>query len=52
MKTYNSRIALRLSALEREKLEQLIMEGKFRNLSQAIRAAINELFNAKGEATQ
>ena len=45
MKHYNRRIALRLEAPEKEKLEQLIFERKFKNLSQAIRAAITEFLN-------
>ena len=43
MKTYNSRIALRLEALEREKLEELIHERKFKNLSQVVRTALKDL---------
>lgn len=45
MKRYKCRIALRLEAPERERLEQLIFERKFKNLSQAIRAAITEFLN-------
>jgi Arc/MetJ-type ribon-helix-helix transcriptional regulator len=45
MKHYNCRIALRLETLERDKLEQLIQERKFKNLSQAIRIAITEFLN-------
>jgi len=43
MKAYNSRIALRLSDREREKAEQLIRERKFKNLSQVIRTALENL---------
>ena len=43
MKTFNSRIALRLSDREREKAEQLIRERKFKNLSQVVRTALKEL---------
>ena len=43
MKTYNSRIALRISDKEREKIEQLIRERKFKNLSQVIRTALKDL---------
>ncbi len=42
MRQYECRIALRLGEPERERLERLIFERKFRNLSQAIRAAIAE----------
>lgn len=43
MSKYNRRIALRLSKLEREKIDELIRKRKFKNLSQAIRAAITKL---------
>lgn len=42
MKNYNSRIALRLSGEERDKIEQLILERKFETLSQVVRAALIE----------
>lgn len=45
MAQYKCRIALRLEALERERLEQLIFERKFKNISQVIRAAINDYLN-------
>ncbi|MCW4046325.1 MAG: ribbon-helix-helix domain-containing protein [Candidatus Bathyarchaeota archaeon] len=45
MKRYKCRIALRLEAPERERLERLIFERKFKTLSQAIRAAIQEFLN-------
>lgn len=51
MKHYNRRIALRLEAHHKEKLEQLIFERKFKNLSQAIRAALEEFLN-KPKPTQ
>jgi Arc/MetJ-type ribon-helix-helix transcriptional regulator len=50
MKQYECRIAIRLQAPEREGLEQLIFERKFKNLSQAIRAAIND-YLSKQEAS-
>jgi len=43
MKTFNSRIALRLSDREREKAEQLVRERKYKNLSQLLRTALTEL---------
>lgn len=51
MRQYKCRIALRLGTPEREKLEQLIFERKFKNISQAIRAAITDYLN-KQEAAQ
>jgi Arc/MetJ-type ribon-helix-helix transcriptional regulator len=45
LRQYKCRIALRLEALERERLERLIFERKFKNISQAIRAAINDYLN-------
>ena len=46
MRHYNCRIAIRLEALERDKIDRLIFERKFKNRSQAIRAALAE-FNDK-----
>ncbi len=43
MKKYSCRIALRLGTLEKERIEQLIVLGKFKTLSQAIRTALGEL---------
>jgi Arc/MetJ-type ribon-helix-helix transcriptional regulator len=45
LRKYKCRIAIRLEAPERDRLEQLIFERKFKNLSQAIRAAITEFLN-------
>jgi Arc/MetJ-type ribon-helix-helix transcriptional regulator len=42
MKHQDSRTALRLPSEQREKIEQLIQEGKYRNISQVIREALNE----------
>jgi Arc/MetJ-type ribon-helix-helix transcriptional regulator len=39
---YKGRIAFRLSKEDRQKIEQLIREGKFRNISQVIRAALSK----------
>jgi hypothetical protein len=39
---YENRIALRLPTEEKQRLEELIEKGKFRNLSQVIRIALNE----------
>jgi Arc/MetJ-type ribon-helix-helix transcriptional regulator len=49
MKTYNSRIALRLSDTEREKAEQLILESQYKNLSQLVRTAITGLLKKHEE---
>jgi len=50
LKRYGCRIAVRLEQLEKEKLEQLIFERKFKNISQAIRVAIKEFLNKLQEA--
>jgi len=42
---YEGRIAFRLSKEDRAKIEQLIREGKYRNLSQVIREALKEFLN-------
>ena len=38
----DKRIALRLPSKEREQIEQLIHEGKFKNISSVIRAALKQ----------
>ncbi|MFA5572914.1 MAG: ribbon-helix-helix protein, CopG family [Crenarchaeota archaeon] len=52
MRHYKCRIALRLEAPERERLERLIFERKFKNLSQAIRVAITEYLNNQEHNTK
>jgi len=49
MQEHDSRIALRLPSKERQQIEQLIKEGKFRNISQVIRAALKEFLSKEGE---
>jgi len=49
MQEHDSRIALRLPSKERQQIEQLIREGKFRNISQVIRAALKEFLSKEGE---
>jgi len=41
-KEHDSRIAIRLPSNERSKVEQLIHEGKFKNISQVVRVALSE----------
>jgi len=43
---YKGRIAFRLSTEERRKIEQLIQEGKYKNISSVIRAALIEFLKA------
>ena len=38
----NSRIAIRITKEQRQKIEQLIHEGRFKNISQVIRVALRE----------
>jgi Arc/MetJ-type ribon-helix-helix transcriptional regulator len=45
MNRYSCRIALRLASSEKEKIEELIREKRFKNLSQVIRTALNEFLN-------
>jgi len=52
MQEHDSRIALRLPSKERQQIEQLIREGKFRNISQVIRQALKEFLSKEGEASQ
>ena len=42
MQRHNERIALRLPSEQREKIESLIQQGKFQNLSEVVRTAIRE----------
>lgn len=42
MKEQDSRIALRFPSKKREQIEQLIREGKFENISQVIRIALEQ----------
>ena len=42
MQKHNKRIALRLSSELREKVEKLIEAGKFKNLSEVVRAALKQ----------
>jgi Arc/MetJ-type ribon-helix-helix transcriptional regulator len=52
MKKQDSRTALRLPSEQRQKIDQLIQERKFKNLSQAIREAINLFLSNEGQALQ
>ena len=42
MQKQDSRTALRLPSEQREKIEQLIQQGKFKNISEVVRAALKE----------
>ena len=42
MKENDSRIALRLPAKERERIDRLVEAGKFKSLSHLIRVALSE----------
>ena len=44
MQEHDKRIALRLPSEDRTKIEELINEGKFKNISQVIRAALKKFF--------
>jgi Arc/MetJ-type ribon-helix-helix transcriptional regulator len=44
-KQHDSRIAICLPSKERQQIEQLIHEGKYRNISQVIRAALAKFLN-------
>jgi Arc/MetJ-type ribon-helix-helix transcriptional regulator len=43
MKKQEARISARLTAQERQRVEQLIAEGKFKNLTDFLRIAISRL---------
>jgi Arc/MetJ-type ribon-helix-helix transcriptional regulator len=44
---YKSRIAFRLSKTERQQIEKLIEEGKFKSVSQLVRVALQEFLEQK-----
>jgi len=46
----DSRTALRLPSEQRQKIDQLIQERKFKNISQVIREAIDLFLSKEGEA--
>ncbi len=39
---YEKRTAFRLPKEQREKIDELVTEGKYKSLSQVVRAALNE----------
>jgi len=47
MKNQDKRIALRLPSKERARIQQLINEGKYENLSQVIRVALKDLLDQR-----
>jgi len=51
-KEHDSRIAIRLPSKERQQIEQLIDEGKFKNISQMIREAVTLFLSKEGQALQ
>ena len=42
---YTERIALRISKEQRQKIEQLIIEKKFKEISQVVRLALKEFLS-------
>lgn len=49
MREQDERTALRLPHEQREKIEQLIKQGNYKNLSQVVRAALSEFLAKQGE---
>lgn len=47
MKKHDRRIALRLPSKERARIQQLINEGKYENLSQMIRVALKDFLERR-----
>jgi Arc/MetJ-type ribon-helix-helix transcriptional regulator len=45
MKNYRQRIAIRLSAKQREQIEKLIKKGKYKSLSHFIRTIFDNFFS-------
>jgi Arc/MetJ-type ribon-helix-helix transcriptional regulator len=48
MKNQDARISARLTAQERQRIEQLVAEGKFNDLSDFLRAAVARLLEPIG----
>jgi len=46
---YKERIAIRLSIEQRQQIEKLVETGKFKHLSEVIRAALKEFLSKKGD---
>jgi len=49
MKHHEERIAVRLASKQRQQINELIETGKFKNLSEVIRAALTDFCEVKGE---
>ena len=49
MQEQDSRIAIRLPSKERQQIDALVESGKYKNLSQVIRAALKEFLSKEGE---
>lgn len=47
MKEYDKRMALRLPSKERARIQQLINEGTYENLSQVVRAALRNFLEQR-----
>jgi Arc/MetJ-type ribon-helix-helix transcriptional regulator len=45
---YESNIAIRLSTEQRQKIDELVRAGKFKNLSEVIRQALTEFLSRQG----
>jgi Arc/MetJ-type ribon-helix-helix transcriptional regulator len=46
---YKGRMALRLSEKERQAIENLVREGKFKSLSHVIRTALHEFLSRQND---
>jgi len=49
MKHHEERIAVRLPSKQRQQIAELIEIGKYKNLSEVIRAALTDFCKLKGE---
>ena len=49
MKEHESRIAVRLPTYQKERVKQIIISGKFKNMSQVIRQALSEFLQDGGD---
>lgn len=49
---YEKRTAFRIPTAQREKIDKLVSQGKFKNRSQILRAALASFLSCEGEKSQ
>ena len=49
MKEYDKKIAIRISAKDRKRIQRCVRKGQHSNISKLVRAAVEEFLEKKGE---